>query len=245
MVYLVAHRGMGENFEKIPGRPMENTLDAFSKAIGFDADVIQFDCQRTKDERVAIIHDETLDKTTNGTGLVSESTYEYMSTLRIGKDYKIPALEHALNCIDGKAVCNLHLSGKGIAEPVAKILKEYIGNKWNLNDFLVSSSDFKTLQKVRELMPDIRLGLAVDNSKQEPKWAEKCAQIKAFSLHINIQHINAEIVEQIHSKGLKVFVGNARSITEIRQMKSLLNEKDYICSDCPEVFGLCKWSLSL
>lgn len=240
MVYLVAHRGMGENFDKIPGRTEENTLGALSKAIGLGADVVEFDCRSTKDGRVVIIHDETLDRTTNGTGLVSESTYDYINTLRTGQGFKVPALEHALDCIDGRAICNLHLSGQDIAEPVAKILKEYIGNKWKLEDFLVSSFDIETLQKIRGLMPDIHLGLLILDPKQDKDWAKKCVQINAHSLHIQFLSVDAAIVKQAHSKKLKVFVWLVRSIPEIEQMKSLLGRDDYICSDCPEFFGFFK-----
>lgn len=240
MVYLVAHRGMGKNFEENPERPRENTLCAFLRAIALGANVIEFDCRRTKDGRVVVIHDETLDRTTNGTGLVSEKTFEDISALRIGQIDTIPALEHALDRIDGKAVCNLHLSGQGIAEPVAKILKEYIGNGWNLEEFLVSSFDFETLQTFRKLMPDVRLGLLINGVPQESKWVEQCAEIRAHSLHINIAHVNSATVKRVHSNGLKVFVWTARSIPEIQEMKDLLGPDDYINSDYPELFGLFK-----
>lgn len=108
-VLVIAHRGDWRNFP-------ENSLEAFSSAINMGVDIIEMDVAKTKDNHFVILHDKTLDRTTNGKGLVSDWTLEALRTLYL-KDglgmetgYKIPTLEEALMVCKGKALVNLDKS---------------------------------------------------------------------------------------------------------------------------------------
>ncbi|MDD5569116.1 MAG: glycerophosphodiester phosphodiesterase family protein [Candidatus Pacebacteria bacterium] len=236
----MGHRGMGQNEGKGLGdgvRPPENTLRSFREALN-EVNVIEFDCRLTKDGKVIVMHDETLDRTTNGKGLVSEATYEYIRTLQVGylcQDESVPTLEATLDCIGRKAVCNLHISGKGIALPVAQIIGEYVANgRMRVDDFLVSCFDFEELRRFKKTMPDVRVGFLINAIKDEPAWLDKCRRLGAYAVHINKGDIDASVVEIAHDNGLKVFVW---TVSWYREMKKMLElGVDYICSDRPEIF---------
>jgi glycerophosphoryl diester phosphodiesterase len=108
-VLVIAHRGDWRNFP-------ENSLEGFSSAIEMGVDMVEMDVAKTKDNQLVIMHDKTLDRTTNGKGLVSDWTLDALRKLYL-KDglgietkYKIPTLEEALIVCKGKALVNLDKS---------------------------------------------------------------------------------------------------------------------------------------
>lgn len=108
-VLVIAHRGDWRNFP-------ENSLEGFSSAIDMGVDIIEMDVAKTKDNHLVIMHDKTLDRTTNGKGLVSDWTLDSLRKLYL-KDglgietkFRIPTLEEALFVCKGKALVNLDKS---------------------------------------------------------------------------------------------------------------------------------------
>jgi glycerophosphoryl diester phosphodiesterase len=108
-VLVIAHRGDWRNFP-------ENSLEGFSSAIDMGVDIIEMDVAKTKDNQLVILHDKTLDRTTNSKGLVSDWTLDSLRKLYlkdglgIETSYKIPTLEEALLVCKGKALVNLDKS---------------------------------------------------------------------------------------------------------------------------------------
>lgn len=100
-VWVVAHRG---DFSFAP----ENSLPALENAIFFGADIVETDVRLTKDGRIVIMHDETVDRTTTGSGRVSELTLADLKRLRLKKSdggrtsYTIPTLEELIHASDGR-----------------------------------------------------------------------------------------------------------------------------------------------
>ncbi len=100
---IIAHKGAS-------GVAPENTLAAFQKALDLNVDMIELDVRHTKDEEIIVFHDQTLDRTTNGTGDVHDYTLEEIKQFDAGSwfdskysDQKIPTLKEALDLIDGRA----------------------------------------------------------------------------------------------------------------------------------------------
>lgn len=110
-VLVVAHRA---DWRHHP----ENSLPAIRSAIALGADVVEVDVRRTKDGRFVIIHDTTLDRTTNGRGLVADHTLEELRQLRLRDGAGsvtaevMPTLEEALAAVRGRAVVNLDKSSE-------------------------------------------------------------------------------------------------------------------------------------
>ncbi len=104
-IQIVAHRGANKVAP-------ENTLSAFKKALAFGADMIEIDVHLTKDHQLIVIHDEELNRTTNGTGNVSDYTLAELRKFDTGswfsKEFKgeqLPTLSETLELINGKAIC--------------------------------------------------------------------------------------------------------------------------------------------
>jgi glycerophosphoryl diester phosphodiesterase len=126
---ICAHRGAMESHP-------ENTLAAFKEAIRLGAHMIEFDVQMTKDSQLVIIHDASLDRTTNGAGLVSELTLKEIKTFDAGSwksqkyiGERIPTLKETLEIMPKNIWLNIHLKGGeelGIATAKILVLEERI-----------------------------------------------------------------------------------------------------------------------
>ncbi len=136
----------------------ENTLSAFREAVSLGAHMIEFDVRMTKDGHLVIMHDKTVDRTTNGKGLVRELTLKQIKELDAGnwkskkfKEEKVPLLSEALEVIPKNMWINLHLKGDeelGIA--TAKVLVEKNRTR---QAFIACTTD--VLKGVRSVNPDI------------------------------------------------------------------------------------------
>lgn len=120
---ICAHRGAMETHP-------ENTISAFNEAILLGAHMIEFDVQMTKDNKLVIMHDKTVDRTTNGAGLVSELTLEEIKKLDAGSwksqqfaSEKVPTFKETLEIMPQNIWLNIHLKGgEELGEATAKVL---------------------------------------------------------------------------------------------------------------------------
>ena len=120
---ICAHRGANETHP-------ENTLAAFREAVRLGAQMIEFDVQITKDKQLVIMHDKSVDRTTNGKGLVSDLTLSEIKKLDAGswkslqfKGEKVPTLEEALAVFPRNIWLNVHLKGnKELGRMTAKVM---------------------------------------------------------------------------------------------------------------------------
>ena len=108
-VNVVAHRGFS-------GRFPENTLRAFQEAVALGVDSIEFDVQLTRDGGLVLVHDGTVDRTTNGSGRVDGLSLSEIKEMDAGgwfdskfKGEKVPTLAEALEAIDTAVRLNIHL----------------------------------------------------------------------------------------------------------------------------------------
>lgn len=150
---LCAHRGEQKDFP-------ENTLPAFAAAIERGARQLELDVCETKDGHLVIIHDPTVDRTTNGKGKVAELTFEEIRNLDAGswkseqfKGTKVPTFDEAIDSLPQNVWINVHLkSGKGLAERVALALKE----KNRLHQAFLACS-IEQIQEARNACPGIKV----------------------------------------------------------------------------------------
>ena len=105
----ISHRGAC-------GYEPENTLASFKKAIEINADMIELDVHVCKTGEVVVIHDEKVNRTTNGKGYVSQKNLESLKKLDAGKGKKIPTLIEVLDLVNKRVKVNIELKGKKTAE---------------------------------------------------------------------------------------------------------------------------------
>ncbi len=213
MVIKIAHRGAS-------GYEPENTIRAFHKAISLDAELIECDVRISKDKKVVIIHDPKINRTTNGKGKVEDLTVEQLQEYDAGKGEKIPTLEEALNAVNRKAKMNIELKAGNTAEPVARIITEFVKYKsWSYDDFFVCSFHHSELKKFYNLLPQVRIGILLH--RIPGKIFQLIEELDAFSVNIPLRQINRKVVEKFHERNINVFVWTVDKLKEIKKLKEL------------------------
>ena len=184
----------------------ENTLSAFDHAIKHGADWIEFDVQRTSDNVLIVFHDETVDRTTNGSGRVVDLTFEQIRALDAGNGEKIPTFQEVITRAKASNVGILpeakspHLY-PGIAD---QMMDELIENDY-LENTVVQSFDFQTIEEFRKINEEVRLcplyGLwNLHMSRPIPADAKVLCPMAEMII------INPWMIKQAHAEGRIVFV---------------------------------------
>lgn len=220
----IAHRG-AKAYEP------ENTLQAFQKALDLNSDGIELDVHLSSDEQIIVIHDETIDRTTNGKGLVNTFSLSELKSFLIDRKYQIPTLKEVFDLVDKKCLINIELKGLGTPIKVVQLIEEYISDKnWNYNHFIVSSFDWNMLEETSNLNPKIPIGvLTEENLDTALAFAEK---IKAKAIHPDFQLLNTENVSEIQEKGFLVLPWTVNHEEDIQKVKSY--KVNGIISDNPD-----------
>lgn len=220
----IAHRG-AKAYEP------ENTLQAFQKALDLNSDGIELDVHLSSDEQIIVIHDETIDRTTNGKGLVNTFSLSELKSFLIDRKYQIPTLKEVFDLVDKKCFINIELKGLGTPIKVVQLIEEYISDKnWNYNHFIVSSFDWNMLEETSNLNPKIPIGvLTEENLDTALAFAEK---IKAKAIHPDFQLLNTENVSEIQEKGFLVLPWTVNHEEDIQKVKSY--KVNGIISDNPD-----------
>ena len=158
---IFAHRGFSSQYP-------ENTMTAFRKALEAGADGIEFDARLTADGQIVIMHDASVDRTTNGKGKVRNLSFAEIRNLDAGlkkgmvfENERVPMLEEVLAELGGKLLLNIELCNyeEGDERTLANETVELI-EKYNLVDsVIVSSFRFNNLVYVKDLNPGISCGL--------------------------------------------------------------------------------------
>lgn len=223
-VLKIAHRG-AKAYEP------ENTLQAFQKAFDLNSDGIELDVHLSADEHIIVIHDETIDRTTNGKGLVNDFTLAELKSFLIDEKYQIPTLNEVFDLVDKKCLINIELKGLGTPSKVVSLIEQYISEKnWNYNHFIISSFDWDMLQETSNLNPKIAIGvLTEENLDTALAFAEK---IKAKAIHPDFNLLTEENVHQIQEKGFLVLPWTVNSEEDIQKVKSY--NVNGIISDNPD-----------
>jgi glycerophosphoryl diester phosphodiesterase len=219
----VAHRGA-------MGHEPENTLLAVKKALDLKAKWIEIDVHYV-DRHLIVVHDETLCHSRHGTIHINEQTFDYLRTLDMGKGQKIPTLEEVLDLIDQRANINIELKGDKTAAPVCEVVKRYIDSKqWKNEHFLLSSFKYQELEHARRLMPEINIGLLIDDLNAS--FFDVADRIGATFLNIGLNIVNPDIIRDAHGKGIKVLVFTVNSAENIRRVREM--GADGVFTDFPE-----------
>ncbi len=204
----------------------ENTLRSFKKALDLGVDAVELDVRKTKDNRIIVIHDADVKRTTNGEGSVSSLTLEKIKSFNIEKDEKIPTLEEALDFLDKKVRVFVELKEIGVEEQVATLVRK---RKLEKNVVVVSFLE-DALRKVKEVAPEIETGLIYAKHKNPLKTA---LELKAQWLLAFYKFTHTANVQKAHENGLKIVVWTVNTPEEVAEMAK--KGVDGIASDKPDI----------
>ena len=213
------------------GYEPENTLRSFDRAMQLGVDMVELDVHICKSGEIVVIHDENVDRTTSGTGLVVDKTLDELKTLDAGEGERIPTLEEVLDLISRRVKMGIELKGNGMAKPVVGLIKKYINESgWFYGDFLVFSFNRDELREIRKL--DNKLNIGASKGRFSDEFLEFTESIGASSILVNFDFITVEIINQVRARGLKTIVWTVDDKEDIERMKSL--GVDGIVSNYPD-----------
>jgi len=203
------------------GYAPENTLKSFQKAIDLGVDMIELDVQLCKTGELVVIHDDTVDRTTDGSGFIKKLKLKDLKKLDAEKGERIPTLEEVLDLVNRRVRVNIELKGPKTAKPVMKLIEEYVKKKeWNIDDFIISSFSRRELKKARAINPFIQMGFLISRFRLLDHWwlgfAEK---IKASFIGPSLKITSKRLIRKAHKHGLRVYVWTVNESTDIERMR--------------------------
>ncbi len=223
-IQKIGHRGA-------KGHLAENTLESIEKAIQLGVDMVEVDVHRCKTGELVVIHDFTLDRTTNGSGEIIQHSLKELKSFQVERDHKIPLLTEVLDTISGKCKINIELKGMNTAAETCRVIREYVEEKqWDYTDFIVSSFQQNELFQVFHINKKIPIGIL---SKANMKAALELGQkLNAISIHPSLGIVTRENIAQAQNLGFRVAVWTVNDLKSITRMKNF--GVDGIISDFPE-----------
>lgn len=208
----IAHRG-AKAYEP------ENTLQAFQKALELNSDGIELDVHLSADGHIIVIHDETIDKMTNGKGAVNTFTLSELKSFLIAEKHQIPTLREVFDLVNKKCFINIELKCRDAQLCVSLLIEEYVSEKnWNYDHFVVSSFDWIALQEIHNLNPKIPIGVLTETDLHlAVAFAET---IKAKAIHPYYHLLTEENTQQMQEKGFLVLPWTVNIDEDIQKIKS-------------------------
>lgn len=227
---ITAHRGFSQ-------AAPENTSYAFEEAINIGADYIELDIQQTADGQLVVFHDKNLSRTTDGSGELSDYTYEQLMQFSNGSwfdaegtytDSRIMLLSEVFDLVGHDILLNIEIKNIGDTTDTALKAAELL-NEYRLADSCyVTSFDYAALKEIKQYNPEIKTGL-ITNAASAAVYS-KLKYIDAVSL--NYLFVNRNIVSTAHKNGKKVFVWTVNDAADIRQLLAM--GVDNIITDRPD-----------
>ncbi|MCC6765991.1 MAG: glycerophosphodiester phosphodiesterase [Deltaproteobacteria bacterium] len=232
MAFLaIAHRGAS-------GRAPENTHAAFAAALALGAEAIELDCQLTADGELVVIHDETLDRTTEGHGPVGDRTWDELARLDAGGWFdpcyageRIPRLADVLVQLRDRVLLNVEIKSARDVGTIEAKLAALVAHADAAEWVVVSSFHWDALRNLRAAAPWARLGVLCDADPRRGGLA-LAAELRCEVVIPGRRWIDPGVVEEAHARGLDVWVWTVNEPGEMRRLLAL--GVDGLFSDWPE-----------
>lgn len=201
---VIAHRGAS-------AYAPENTMSAFKKALDMGAGGIELDVHLSKDGRIVVIHDERIDRTSNGKGMVRDFTLDELKNLDFGswfsQEYageRIPLLEEVLELLNGwDGLLNIEIKSgivlyPGIENKLVELVKKYHMD----SKVIYSSFNHYSLAELKRIDPEAKIGLLYGEGLIDP-W-EYALRVGAYAIHPVFYAVVPDIVKGCRENGIAV-----------------------------------------
>ena len=220
----IGHRGAR-------GYEAENTLSSFQKAIDLKVDAIELDVHLSSDGELMVIHDETVDRTTNGKGEVNQFTKAELQSFSIESNSTIPTLEEVFDLVNRQCLINIELKTFETAAKVVQLIEKYISNKnWEYTDFLVSSFNWDALEEVNFVNSKIPIAVLTETDLDKALAFAKIIQAK--SINPDFELLDLESTKKLQENGFDVYPWTVNETADIKRMQSF--NVNGIISDFPD-----------
>ncbi len=217
---IFAHRGSS-------AYTPENTLAAFKLAVEQHAQAIELDAMLSSDGQVVVIHDDTVDRTTNGTGRVSSLTLAELKQLDAGSKFdasysleRLPTLAEVFDAFAHQIYIDVELKNytsplNDLSDKVISLVKEYRLEK----GVLLSSFNMIALLKARSLLPGIQLGLLTFKGLADLTLRSKMVRFSPlFAFHPHYLDVSPQMVQTTHKAGARIHTYTVNQPDSLRKL---------------------------
>jgi glycerophosphoryl diester phosphodiesterase len=214
---IIGHRGaMGE--------APENTLASFQMALLQEAQGIELDVHLTKNGDIAVCHDATIDRTTDGSGFICEMTTSEMKSFDAGSWFsnsfqgqQIPLLGEVFDLVPDSIMINVEIKASYDGNMEARLL-DFLRERERLGNVVISSFDHKCIRRLKQLEPHVKAGLLYSANLIDHAGYAKLVGVDIFSLHPHYLTIDKADVDRAISAGLAVYCFTVNHIEAMRNM---------------------------
>ena len=209
----MAHRGGG-------ALAPENTLGAIRLGASMGFRGVEFDVMLAGDRTPVIIHDETVDRTTDGHGEVSNMSYADLSAFTINGTEKIPRYEDVVRlCRELGLWANVEIKpAKGYERATGEAVARMSRDLWRGAPLapLLSSFSIDALAAARAVAPELSRGYLVD--KIPPDWQDTMQRLACIALHCNHKHLTEALAARIHAAGYSILLWTVNEPIEAKRL---------------------------
>jgi glycerophosphoryl diester phosphodiesterase len=216
---VIAHRGFS-------AEAPENTLAAVRRAIEIGADMVELDVTMTADGNVICLHDETLDRTTDGRGPATERTLAEIRRLDAGSWFSaefagepVPTLAETLDVVDGRILLNIEIKPEAVPHGVVGAVADLVRGRRMVDRVVVSSFAPEALRRMKLAAPEIAtVSLFNDELHDGRDPLEVVLEVGSRGLNISAKRVTPELVERCHRHGLPVGVYTVNRTQPMRRL---------------------------
>ena len=207
---ISAHRGGPE-----PGFP-ENCIPTFERVLSYTPAILEMDVEITKDSVLIMMHDQSLDRTTTGTGKLLNKNWEEMQELRLKDndgnvtDFKIPTLEEVLKWGRGKAILSLDIKRNTPYELVVDAVEALQAESY----VMIIVYNVKAAQKIHSLNPNLLISVGIRNEKELDMVKASGLPFKNLVAFTGTTLKSAEFYDQLHQLGISCILGTLGNLDQ-------------------------------
>lgn len=234
--HIVAHRGGGK-------LAPENTLAAIDVGARFGHTMIEFDAKLSIDGQIFLLHDDTLERTSDGAGIAGQQSWEQLLTIDAGSWYSpefagehLPSLEQvAERCRQYGMMVNIEIKPTtGLEIETGTLVSLAARELWTGQTApLLSSFSIESLEAAQKTVPELPRGLLLDEWRDD--WQQLTTKLGCVSIHLNHQLLDSSRVKMLKQAGLRILVYTVND--PVRATQLLQWGVDAICTDCIDVIG--------
>lgn len=198
-----AHRG-----GPYPGFP-ENSIEAFENVLNHTPAIIEFDVALTKDSVLVLMHDNTLDRTTTGSGKVIDMTFKEIRSLRLKDkegnltDFVVPTLEEVLNWGKGRVLYTVDIKREVPFEMVVDAIKRTRAESYAA----VITYSIGAARKIHRLHPQLMLSVTIRNEEELQRFSKSRIPVDRWIAFTGTSERPAEFNRLLHEKGVFTILG--------------------------------------
>jgi glycerophosphoryl diester phosphodiesterase len=208
----IGHRGA-------PAHVPENTIAGFKQAMRMGADGIELDVHLCKSGELVVIHDDTLDRTTNGTGPVALKTLSELRALNANGGEPLPTLAEVFDALGPNAYYFIEIKHADAAVLAATLMDAYVAKGFPSYRMMLISFQLEGLRAAREAFENLRIGASFD--QMPPDAVQKAAALGAKTILPNYRLLKQTQIEKITEAGMEVVtwtINDRIDISRTRQM---------------------------